>query len=150
MRKIISFLKKALKGDSRGVTLIEILIVLIIVGILASFAFPGYIKMRETAVDKEVKSALKLVQSAQKIYRLERPYFYGDASSGCTTDKSSEINTILHLDLVNSNWNYCVDISDPATHADYTARGTRKSGTARTWRIGSKDQEASCTGATCL
>ncbi len=126
--------------------MIEILVVLIVVGLLVSLTFPGYVKMKEGAIDREVKTALKLIQSAQKIYRLSKPYYYGNqASCSAGDDYIDNINTKLHLDLNNQNWQYCVE-TDPVTHSDYIAEATRTKGSSRTWRIGSQDENPTCVG----
>jgi prepilin-type N-terminal cleavage/methylation domain-containing protein len=149
MKRILKYIHILIKDNSRGVTLIELVIVSIIVGIIASIAFPGFVKMKEAAMDREVKAALKLIQSAQKIYRMEKVYYYGDIEGGtCVTDATANINQKLYLDLINQNWNFCIDTD--STHTFYDAKGIRKTGTARTWHIGTSSTEPTCNGTGCL
>jgi len=138
------------KNNKKGMSLIEILVVLIVVGLLASLTFPGYVKMKEGAIDREVKTALKLIQSAQKIYRLSKPHYYGNLGSCAKgNDYTDNINTKLHLDLSNSNWTYCVE-TDTANYSDYQAEAYRMAGSDRTWRIGSHDENAGCVDGNCI
>lgn len=93
-----------------GVTLIEILIVIIIIGILVTLALPNFGTMRERALDKEAKANLKLIQAAQRIYRMENQsyYPYGCATPPCTESDISDINSDLRLFLTENNWDYAM------------------------------------------
>ena len=51
---------------SKGFTLLEILITVIIIGILSAIAIPNYTKSRERALDKEAQVVLNLIHAAEK------------------------------------------------------------------------------------
>ena len=52
-------------------TLVEMMVVLIVLGILVSFAAPSYFSSRQKALDQEAKGMLKLVQAAQEVAKAE-------------------------------------------------------------------------------
>jgi len=110
------------------------MVVLIIISILASIALPNYNKIKERAIDKEAIANLKLIQAAEKIYRMEIGGYYGD--SGATN-----INTNLKLDLTEKNWQFDTDSAGKGTAA-------RVSG-GRNWTINIGDSEPCCTGTDC-
>lgn len=121
----------------RSFTLVELIIVVIIIGILATFAMPAFRVTQERALDNEAKANLKLIQAAQKIYRMEMGSYY--PPSGSTSDIAT-INQNLKLSLTATNWTYSVDLSGTATAA-------RVSGAARTWTLLIAGQEPTCSGA---
>lgn len=55
----------------KGFTLIELIIVIIIVGILATIAVPQYLKATERAKGGKAKSAMALIAQGEKFYRAE-------------------------------------------------------------------------------
>ncbi len=61
-----------------GVTLTELLIVVVIIGILASLSLPMMTKTLEKAKTGEVVANLNLIRTAEKSYFLENNMFTGD------------------------------------------------------------------------
>jgi type IV pilus assembly protein PilE len=59
------------KRDSKGFTLTELLVVIVIIGILAGLTIPRYMKTTTRAKATEAKLMLKEVYSLQKAYYLE-------------------------------------------------------------------------------
>lgn len=57
--------------NRKGFTLIEVLMVVLIIGILASLALPQYTKVVERAKISEARSSLAAMRTAQNIYYLE-------------------------------------------------------------------------------
>ncbi|MCM8795768.1 MAG: prepilin-type N-terminal cleavage/methylation domain-containing protein, partial [Candidatus Omnitrophica bacterium] len=65
----------------RGFTLLELVVVIIIIGILATFGISQYIPARERALGKEAIANLKLIAAAERIYRMETGRYCTDMST---------------------------------------------------------------------
>ena len=86
----------------KGFTFVEVVIVIIILGILATLGVTQYGPARERALDKEAIANLKLVQAAMRIYGMESGAYFNSVSN-------TEINRDLKLLLAagaNRNWSY--------------------------------------------
>jgi len=73
---------------SKGFTLIEVLIVVIILGILATLAIPQFGKMRKRARLAEAWAGLGAVRTAQAVYFMEQDK-YADAEGDLDFDPPS-------------------------------------------------------------
>ena len=107
-----------------AVTLIEILVTLIVISILAALALPQFSDTRERSLSKEAKANLKLIDAAEKIYRMESGFYY--PYSGSKTDRQ-EINAFLKITIAQGNWGYTIDGSNGASYG-YTAGRIDKDG----------------------
>jgi prepilin-type N-terminal cleavage/methylation domain-containing protein len=87
-----------------GFTLAELLIVLIIIGTLASLGIGQFIGAREQAILQEAKVYLKIIASAEKNFQVEL-----DSFKNYSTTAEINSNMRLSLPLDNPNWNYKVD-----------------------------------------
>jgi type IV pilus assembly protein PilA len=90
----------------KGYTILEFLISVIILGVLIAIALPTYINIKEQSIDKEAYANLRILQAAQKIYKLDAGFYYGNVSSIPT------INSMLKLNLASSakaDWAYAVN-----------------------------------------
>ena len=134
----------------------ELIVVIVIVGILAGLAAPIYIKTKEKALDREAISALKLVQAAEKIYRMEQGFYFpctdtaciAQLTSGTVTANVNDINSFLHLYLrnQNQNWDYTVNSNNGGTPPDATGTGTRSKSGGRSFGLSVTSQsEPPCT-----
>jgi prepilin-type N-terminal cleavage/methylation domain-containing protein len=85
-----------------GFTLLELLVVIIILGILASVGFAGYGRFRENTLNREAEANLRLIVAAERVYRLEVNGFVALADT-------DHINTALRLRIPSGagrNWDY--------------------------------------------
>lgn len=95
-----------MKTTLRGFTLLELVLVVIILGILASVGGAGYLKNIEKSRRAEAKAILGQIRTMQDAYRLEWSKYAGTTNQG-------------KLDLEGVPWNSC---SAAKTHYfSYTA-----------------------------
>ena len=117
--------------NRKGFTLIEILVVVIIVGVLATLGFVNYGGVREKQVTKEAIANLKLIAAAQRIYRMEIGVYFPVTGGGATADVPT-INTGLRLSLptggADQRWTYAIS---NATTINFTTDATRSNGTCQ-------------------
>ena len=109
-----------------GFTLIELIIVIVIIGVLATLGVSQYYPLRERALDKEAEANLRLIASAERIYRMETQTYV-------TSNTTSQINSDLRLSITTTrpSWSYFVH----GNATNFCAQANRTSGTARFWTI---------------
>ncbi|MFA5411311.1 MAG: prepilin-type N-terminal cleavage/methylation domain-containing protein [Candidatus Omnitrophota bacterium] len=120
--------------SERSVTLLELLVVVAIVAILISLAWNYFGPARERFLDKEAVVNLKLIQVAEKIYKLEYKKYW---DSGSISDPIYGLNPNLRLSLPadnNRNWNYVTDTLGGAV-------ATRNGADGRTWSLAITEPE---------
>lgn len=89
----------------KALTLLEILLVVMIVGITASFGMANYSKSRAQIMDREAKTQLRLMYSAQKNRK-------ADGLSYAVCNSSSPCDSALGITLDGSTgWSYCMRAS---------------------------------------
>ena len=114
----------------KAMTLIELLIVIIIVGIVVTFAIPEIHQAKEHAIDKEAAANLKLIRAAERLYHIETSTYYASAAILAIND-----NLKLFLPAgAERNWDYQVKASGCA-QADRTKDDKRK------WKMAISDEE---------
>ena len=102
------------KGYKIGFTLTELLVVVIIIGIVATLALPMLVKTIEKAKLGEAASNLNLIRTGEKIYFLEWATFTNDF-------------TVLNIENPNTPTGRYFDYTIPAYSAsDFTARAQRR------------------------
>jgi prepilin-type N-terminal cleavage/methylation domain-containing protein len=132
----------------KGVSLLELLVVVIIIGILATLSLPLFSKTRERALDNEAKANLKLIQAAQRIYAMEVGFFLDCSGYGGINC----INTYLKLTLpagVKRSWGYNTTAPTASSFIATAIRNTIDDKWLRTWSIDEDDEEPSCSGSGC-
>jgi len=99
--------------DKKGFTLIELIIVVIIVGVLASIALPQYSAFKEKAMVAEAANTMGVIRKVEEIYRAETgQYIPSDGS--VTITSSADIEKYLNLKVSYINWSYKVECMTPS------------------------------------
>jgi type II secretory pathway pseudopilin PulG len=116
--------------------MVELMVVIVIIGILATISIVHLTISNEKALDREVQSNLKLIASAEKLYRME-------AGSYIACGNETLINSNLRLMIPTAatrKWNYTVSAPGGTT---FSASGVRNGGTTpRTYYFNTTDDEA--------
>jgi len=132
----------------RGFTLTELLIVVVIIGVLASIAIPNYTIQREKALDKTAINAVKLIAIANKQYFAKYGFYssFSDGGGGWNDDISS-INTQLNLALSPAPWYIRMQGTRSGTVDGYiiqACKGGCGAGGMRTFTITPSEDEPVC------
>jgi prepilin-type N-terminal cleavage/methylation domain-containing protein len=121
----------------KGFTLIELIVVVIIVAIMATFAIPQYLSATERAKSGKARNAMGLIAQAEKLYRADKDLYLAVNSS--TTDNAAfvpssgtSLNDYVELSGIvkDTDWVYVVTSTDLTENFLITA--TRQSGPANT------------------
>ena len=67
-------------GRQNGLTLMELIIVVIIIGILASVAVPRYVTVVEKGRSAEARRVMGMIRTAQEAYKFEQQFFASSLS----------------------------------------------------------------------
>lgn len=98
-------------------TLVELLVVVIVIGVLASIAAPAFLNTQRKARDREARSQLELIYTAEKNHRLNTGNYQ-------SCDSTQECSDELQLALPDA-WDYSVNVVDgpPETFTAVAAGG---------------------------
>jgi prepilin-type N-terminal cleavage/methylation domain-containing protein len=113
---------KCLTRNGQGFTLTELVIVIVIIGVIATLAIPYFTTSQERARGKEAIINLKLMAAAEKIYRMESGNYYPLPGQG-EQSVVGQINSDLKLSLTEANWDYSINNTN-----GFTARAKRLPG----------------------
>ena len=117
------------KRSPRGFTLMEIIIVVITLGVIASLALSSYNKVVEQNYCRSAQMNLIAIHNAVQIYYLKNQTYNTRSGFDLTA-----INTDLNLSIVDSQFTYTVS-ADPNYFK--SVRATRNSATAYTCSVDS-------------
>jgi len=109
-------------GRQSGITLIELMIVIVIVGIIAAFAYPSYLDNVRDSRRAECSGALSgLANAMERFYSVNGSYL-GAANGGANTGAPAVFSTTCPAD--GSDATYNLTIVNPTTASTYTLRAT--------------------------
>lgn len=111
------------RGKIGGVTLIELMIVIVVVGILATIAYPSYLNSVRKSRRADGIAALTNVQLAQEKLRASCPYYgqnLGGANNVCGADAAA---STLKVPATSPDGHYAITVTG-ASVTDYTATAT--------------------------
>ena len=105
----------------RGLTLIELLMVIVIVGVLAAIAIPTYSGYMTRARRAEAKTALEQVRAAQEMWRAEKGSYAIDDGGGTAVTK---LQTTMGAPATTISQYYTWTFSVAPTATTFTAQAT--------------------------
>ena|SRR3989338_5954548 len=122
----------------KGFTLLELLIVVIVIGILATIAIPQFLTSVERSRVAKAKSALGMIAQAEKMYRAEHDVYIADPSP------FANLTTYVEMDQIatDDDWDYTI-AADTDT---FTATATKKAGVTHAGEAINLTQNGTCTG----
>ncbi|MBM3244215.1 MAG: type II secretion system protein [Candidatus Omnitrophica bacterium] len=121
------------KQRRKSVTLLEMIVVIILVGVLAALALPNFGPFKEKTLEREAKSNLSLIRAAEKIYRMENAFYY-PSTTASPISTTGTINNDLKLAIPGANpyWQYKIESTGPG---NFSAKARRVSTPANVWCI---------------
>ncbi len=129
-------------GGREGFTLLELVVAVVIIGLLVSFAVPRFTKTIESAKNKEAITALRLLRTAERMYYIDYDVYY--PSGGGTESDLDKINQDLNLALESADWTYSVNANNSTP--SFTANATRSlPARNRTLQITHSSSNITCT-----
>ena len=106
-----------MKQPSRGFTLIEVLIVIVIIGILAAIAIPKYTKTKEKAYFATMRTDLRNLETGQEAYHQLAGAYYGGPIPAPGSDLQASTGvTITIVEATATGW------AATATHTSASGR----------------------------
>jgi type IV pilus assembly protein PilE len=131
------------RGHNEGVTLIELMIVVVCVGILAAVAIPAYNDYITRSRRSDAFTALETVRAAQEMYRAEKGFY-----SGAFVDAG--VNVLAGCSTNMGGSNYTIAVARLTT-TTFTAIATPQSKQAGDFFFGTGQDggQYNCKGASC-
>ena len=125
--------------NSRGFTLVELMIVVVIIGILAALAIPRFMRATTKAKQSEAKTILKQIYTMQLAYRQENDIYFVDPTPANAANPMAYENLGLGVEIMlTARYTYTI-ISTDAGATNFTATATSgildDDATVDTWTI---------------
>ena len=111
----------------RAVTLMELMITVIAIGVIAALAIPSYRRTVERARYNEAVTNLNIISMGEKIFKIDSGGYWADGAT-CSGVACAAINTNLNVDVTSQFYSLRVT----GGGANYTARADRIGGSK--WR----------------
>jgi type IV pilus assembly protein PilE len=111
------------RPTEKGVTLIELMIVIVIVGILASIAYPSYQNSVRKARRADGEAALIAVQLAQEKLRSSCRFYALNLAGGANVCGANAAGSTITSPLTSPDGHYAIALSN-ASGTGYTATAT--------------------------
>lgn len=100
-----------IKTNRRGFTLMELLVTVMIIGVLAAFAVPQYMKSLETTKADDAVGMAKMAATANRMYALDHGNVFAAGlinsacnSAACSTTATDPCNLVACKYLAAQNW----------------------------------------------
>ena len=125
--------------NSRGFTLVELMIVVVIIGILAALAIPRFTRATTKAKQSEAKSILKQIYTMQLGYRHEHDIYFVDPTPANAANPLAFESLGLGVEIMLvARYTYTISSTD-AGATNFSATATSgildEDATADTWTI---------------
>ena len=107
------------RGEIKGFTLMELMVVVIIIGIIAAFAIPNYNKSVQKAHERDMLTQLISIHAANLLYRSYNGDYW---DTGGADKNTAEINSALSINIIagsGTTYNY-----NSADGSGFTATAT--------------------------
>ena len=134
-------------NDRAGLTVVELIMVVVIMGAITGFAIPNYVKSVESAHVQDAESQLLSIHAAQERYYIHYGYYWPlDTNSFGVSD----INGNLYLSIIENGLTYACTGSTMAP-GFYTCSAARDGGgyTLTVTQDPLSSSNPSCTGTDC-
>jgi prepilin-type N-terminal cleavage/methylation domain-containing protein len=120
----------------RGITLIEVMVVVIIVGFLAAMAIPRYVYSTTRTQQKEALKVLKQIYVMQRAYFVEHEtYFIPPAGTVASAANPLEFRGIYVEILGSARYSYTIQAAGTGFVAEAVASNLDEDPTVDHWRI---------------
>ena len=94
--------------NKQAMTIMELMVVVIIVGIIAAFAIPNYTKANNRAEERQMIINLRSIITAEEIYKAQEGNYWPAGAYAVPTGNQGmpQLNTDLKLNIVTSGTKY--------------------------------------------